>query len=392
MNVPPITPLRDEDFYRPITNGNVSVENIEGKGKAMVAKQDFNEGDIILTDHALVVTQDLEDRIAGIPICAHTMKSLETPIETFERVTDEKVPKMQHMHTFIDDDGHDPVDCVKGCPLQFRSEKIRKRADKQWHRKLCKGRMTEEQREAYTAFENTKWKQGGIDYSDSFHVLLHAVAKIMCRNEKLSLVEAWYPFDILAWAMWDELAVEWATRKEAKHTSADVLKKLCNAIYQIFGKESCDAIDLTKERVSRLAGAILLNAQERSPESPFGRYLVWLEEKGHVNQLLGGIYDWRASEPTDVSNELYYSAKAQGIYSTHAVTNHSCAPNAEVQYTEGMDEGLHMVAVRNISKGDEVTISYILLPDDMGLAERQAYLLNHYRFSCTCERCEREKN
>eukprot|EP01059_Diplonema_ambulator_P026042 TRINITY_DN43210_c0_g1_i1.p1 TRINITY_DN43210_c0_g1~~TRINITY_DN43210_c0_g1_i1.p1 ORF type:complete len:406 (+),score=129.27 TRINITY_DN43210_c0_g1_i1:35-1219(+) len=391
MNVPPVTPLKDEEFYKDIVNSKISVENIEGKGKAMVAKKNIKEGGIILTDHALVVSQDLDDRLAGIPVCAHTMRSLETPSETFERVVGSRVPKLPRVNQFMMEDDIVPVRCAKGCPLQFVNEKIKAEADRKWHRVLCKGRMTSEQREAYETIEKTKWKQGGTDYSDSFHLILHAIARIICKAEQDGPAAAWYPYDILAWAMWDDLALEWATRKDAKRTPQEVLEAFSVLIFKTFGADACGNIGLSKEKISRLAGGLLLNAQERSPESPFGRYLAWLAEKEVPNDFVGGMYDWRADKPTDVSNEVYYSARAQGVYSTHAVTNHSCEPNAEVQYTEQMDEGLHMVATRNIEAGEEITISYILNPDGVGYVERQAYLANHYRFTCTCDRCLREK-
>ena len=300
---------------------------------------------------------------------------------------------MPEMKAYLGEEGRHPVKCEfsnQGCPAMFMNERIRERADKTWHYKLCKGRMTDEQVEAYSKLERKSWKQGGVDYSDSFHLSLHAIARVICEARHSSVQEAWYPYDILAWAPWDELAVVW-TLKKKKTSPTEIVTTYLNYIYEIFGKTDCEFIGLDFKKVSRLLGGIQLNAQERSPESPFGRYLVWLEEEDVPNGLVGKKFDWRAAVPTDISNKLYYSSRGQGVYRVHSVTNHSCDPNAEVAYTESMDEGIYMLAKRPIKAGDEVTISYVDEVENEPREKRQAYLLRNYRFSCTCSRCESEK-
>eukprot|EP01060_Flectonema_neradi_P000676 TRINITY_DN10421_c0_g1_i1.p1 TRINITY_DN10421_c0_g1~~TRINITY_DN10421_c0_g1_i1.p1 ORF type:complete len:421 (+),score=57.54 TRINITY_DN10421_c0_g1_i1:78-1265(+) len=395
MEVPPNTPSPDDEYYAKLTKGKkVKVVNIPGKGKAMIAVKDVEEGGIIVEDHALVCTQDASDRVAGIPCCAHTLASFETPEGVFKRLRKKHdVPNMPELEAYQKAEGRTPCPCEfakQGCPMSFVNPKIREKADKEWHYKLCKGRMTPSQAEAYDYLENKSWKQGGVDYSDSFHLTLHAIARIIAGSRNSSVKEAWYPYDILAWAPWDELAVVW-TLKKKKTTPTTIVNNYLECLYNVFGKTDCEFIGLDFKRLSRLLGAIQLNAQERSPESPFGRYLVWLEEEQIPNGLLGNKFDWRSSEPTDISNKLYYSSRGQGVYRVHSVTNHSCNPNAEVAYTENMDEGIYMLAKRPIKAGDEVTISYVDEVENEPREKRQKYLLRNYRFSCTCLRCENEK-
>jgi SET domain len=81
------------------------------------------------------------------------------------------------------------------------------------------------------------------------------------------------------------------------------------------------------------------------------------------------------------------------MYATACKMNHSCDPNVIVLYKRtgwGPQHPLtaYCVALRDIHNGEELTISYI----DKGQSyeERVATLVN-YGFTCTCNRCQREK-
>lgn len=68
--------------------------------------------------------------------------------------------------------------------------------------------------------------------------------------------------------------------------------------------------------------------------------------------------------------------------------NHSCHPNAKAfKREEDRDGQATIVASKPISKGEEVTISYI--EEDLPFEERQA-LLADYGFECKCVKCQEE--
>ena len=80
-------------------------------------------------------------------------------------------------------------------------------------------------------------------------------------------------------------------------------------------------------------------------------------------------------------------------YSIATKMNHSCEPNVILVYKTrgwGRDHPLvaYIVALRDISPGEELTISYIT--SDESYEERQASLAN-YGFVCKCSKCENEK-
>eukprot|EP00644_Phytophthora_capsici_P011719 jgi/Phyca11/572939/estExt2_Genewise1.C_PHYCAscaffold_500273 len=66
--------------------------------------------------------------------------------------------------------------------------------------------------------------------------------------------------------------------------------------------------------------------------------------------------------------------------------NHSCDPNCTVLYTKNGDG--HVVAIRDIKKGEELCICYIDV--DMDVQTREANL-REYKFKCFCSRCVQER-
>ncbi|CAL1167485.1 unnamed protein product [Cladocopium goreaui] len=77
------------------------------------------------------------------------------------------------------------------------------------------------------------------------------------------------------------------------------------------------------------------------------------------------------------------SGRDQVVFPTLARANHSCLPNCLVDGDAGT-----LRAVRPISVGEEVTVSYL---DDAGLlmdiSSRQKELQERYEFRCQCQRC-----
>ncbi|KAI7350894.1 hypothetical protein KC354_g12613 [Hortaea werneckii] len=72
------------------------------------------------------------------------------------------------------------------------------------------------------------------------------------------------------------------------------------------------------------------------------------------------------------------------VFLTYSRLNHSCSPNAHHAYNER--EGLEMLhAVRNITSGEEITVSYINL---LRTSSQRAAELQQWGFACACECCK----
>lgn len=73
-----------------------------------------------------------------------------------------------------------------------------------------------------------------------------------------------------------------------------------------------------------------------------------------------------------------------GLFIEASRINHACKPNTQNSWNERIGrETIH--AVRDIKKGEEITISYIGY--FATYAERQSYLKDKFKFDCACELC-----
>ncbi|KIY73922.1 MAS20-domain-containing protein [Cylindrobasidium torrendii FP15055 ss-10] len=83
------------------------------------------------------------------------------------------------------------------------------------------------------------------------------------------------------------------------------------------------------------------------------------------------------------------------FYTLSAYLPHSCSPSARPSFSSGTSE-LHLIAARDLKKGDELTISYVdptLHEDETvedGRRRRRAELARGWKFACSCERCVSE--
>lgn len=77
-----------------------------------------------------------------------------------------------------------------------------------------------------------------------------------------------------------------------------------------------------------------------------------------------------------------------GLFPLLSCYNHSCEPNAFVEFPDSQGKKCVVRASRPIKMGEELSVSYI--PLDLNFYERQAELSN-FQFRCTCPRCLREQ-
>jgi hypothetical protein len=86
-----------------------------------------------------------------------------------------------------------------------------------------------------------------------------------------------------------------------------------------------------------------------------------------------------------------YSVPCEGtaFFPLQSCMNHSCCPNAKAfKRDEDKDGHAVILALKPISKGEEITISYI--DEDLSYEERQVQLAD-YGFTCACSKCQEER-
>ncbi|MCL7021521.1 hypothetical protein MKW94_016565 [Papaver nudicaule] len=302
------------------------------------------------------------------------------------------------------------VPCPGGCDeAQYCSKFC---ADADWelfHSSLCTGKNSvSSSRESIL-----KFIEHANETNDIFILAAKAISSTISRYKKLKeaqteqqvrftgqngidssgfsfLLEAWKPMSMgykRRW--WDCVALpddvdscdEASFRMEIKELafqSLDLLKKA------IFVKECAPLFSL--EIYGQIIGMFELNNLDLVVASPVEDYFLYVDdlpdkEKEEAERITRPFLDALGDD---------YSASCEGsaFFPLQSCMNHSCCPNAKAfKREEDKDGQATIIALRPISKGEEVTISYI--DEDLPFEERQA-LLADYGFRCKCKKCRGE--
>lgn len=109
------------------------------------------------------------------------------------------------------------------------------------------------------------------------------------------------------------------------------------------------------------------------------------KQRGEVDELIDTFYT-----TLEETVGQFLNNEGSGLYLTQSKINHSCNPNAEIRFPYS-NNVLQVVALREISMGEEICISYL---DECQLNRsrhsRQKYLQENYLFLCECEKCQAE--
>lgn len=91
-------------------------------------------------------------------------------------------------------------------------------------------------------------------------------------------------------------------------------------------------------------------------------------------------------EESGGQDTLFPPLDGTGFYMTTCKINHSCDPNVFVRYVQNPELGLvlELVAIKNISEGEELVQSYI---DQSQPVQKRQKALKDYGFQCTCQKC-----
>ncbi|XP_006297502.2 histone-lysine N-methyltransferase ATXR2 [Capsella rubella] len=294
-----------------------------------------------------------------------------------------------------------PLSCPGGCQEAFYCSESCAEAD--WessHSLLCTGeRSASISREALGEFI-----KHANETNDIFILAAKAIAFTILRYRKLKaehvnkkakqsgpnhslLLEAWKPVSIgykRRW--WDCIALpedvdisdEGAFRMQIKNLAFTSLELLKTAI---FDKE-CEAL-FSLEIYGNIIGMFELNNLDLVVASPVEDYFLYIDDlpdadKEKAEEITRPFLDALGDEFSDF-------CQGTAFFPLQSCMNHSCCPNAKAfKREEDRDGQAVILALRSISKNEEVTISYI--DEELPYKERQA-LLADYGFSCKCSKC-----
>ncbi|KAG2306538.1 hypothetical protein Bca52824_026286 [Brassica carinata] len=294
-----------------------------------------------------------------------------------------------------------PLSCPGGCQEAFYCSGSCAEAD--WessHSLLCTGEKSESvSREALGEFiKHSNGKDQVLCWlliAIAFTILRYRKLKAEHVNEQAKqsvsqqslLLEAWKPVSAgykRRW--WDCIALpddvdpsdEGAFRTQIKDLACTSLELLKKAIFDI----ECEAL-FSLEIYGNIIGMFELNNLDLVVASPVEDYFLYIDdlpdaEKDEAEEITRPFLDALGDEYSDC-------CQGTAFFPLQSCMNHSCCANAKAfKREEDRDGQAVIIALRRISKNEEVTISYI--DEELPYKERQA-LLADYGFTCKCPKC-----
>ncbi|XP_066343930.1 histone-lysine N-methyltransferase ATXR2-like [Miscanthus floridulus] len=412
-------------------------------GKGVCANRDFAEDDLVLKDQMLIGAQDSLNKIYCVvcSYCFHFIGSIEFQIGrrlylqslggsadgTTERhchgsdagsstgcsgassgncnaVPQELLMSLMdgNMSLPLTDQFCLPsvVACPGGCEGELYCSQSCADADwDSYHSLLCAGSKTEPLRKS--ALQNFVGHANGTN--DIFLVAAKAITFTLLRYRKLKrqhgshesssslLMEAWKPLSMGFKKRWWECVAlpedvdsseEELFRQQIRDLAFTSLQLLKDAI---FDPECAPLFSL--DIYGHIIGMFELNNLDLVVASPVEDYFIHIDdlpesEKEEAEKVTGSFLDALRED---------YSVPCEGtaFFPLQSCMNHSCCPNAKAfKRDEDKDGHAVIIALRPISKDEEITISYI--DEDLPYKERQAQLAD-YGFTCTCLKCQEER-
>ncbi|CAO2036612.1 unnamed protein product, partial [Urochloa humidicola] len=275
-------------------------------------------------------------------------------------------------------------------------------SDSNWdsyHSLLCTGSKTEPLRRSALQ----KFVQHANGSNDIFLVAAKAITFTLLRYKKLKrqpashessfslLMEAWKPLSMGFKKRWWECVAlpedidsseEDSFRQQIRDLAFESLQLLKDAI---FDPECAPLFSL--DVYGHIIGMFELNNLDLVVASPVEDYFIHIDdlperEKEEAEKVTGPFLDALGED---------YSVPCEGtaFFPLQSCMNHSCCPNAKAfKRDEDKDGHAVILALRPISKGEEITISYI--DEDLSYEERQEQLAD-YGFTCACSKCQEER-
>ena len=420
----------DEKFYESLvaSDENLYIKTDPVKGKGLFAKRKMSQGSKALVETAFCCSQNLDDVSKGIPVCAMCLLSLENPKSIVSRVARNKqlaaeLPLIEAFHVRR----RHSTPCKfasSGCSALFCSVRCRDQASNTFHHAGCRGKMSDDTQAKLDAFLDESWQQGAVDYSDTHFLAFRflCIAMTRCRLNKVPLREAYFSIgqlikapitrfnfsfllqedsSVVELSKEEALALNWVNFLKYKHcphenpnvvkalkedpvTKEDMIQRgyaLISAIFNFSDDEMCV---VSPTVWSELLGAVLLNGQERTPNSPFVEYQEVVSMIQPHDKELKALLKKAKHSGTDTT-KFAQSSRGQGIYTVGCLFNHSCEPNLQILYIDANDETLAAFCLRDIEAEEELCISYI--DENMHVTHRQQQLFEHYLFECQCRKC-----
>jgi len=359
----------------------------EQKGKGVFAKQDIEEGDVIIKESPIVACQYSYNKVY-FPACSHCLKSMETPNEMLQRLANlDTKPKL-----FNTNEEEIPKIYCPHCETEFYcSEECRDEAWGSYHKILCLGKKPKNNHPLIKLEE--AWKQAHFPPETATIMLLaRMIAMIKIFHEKNPSEKK----DLLG--PFSKFISEYENRDiDAVHQFlAQKFKDRIDELHDLTKKALCNKKDegkmgslFTSKGFKSLFCLMCLNAQGIGTSSLeiYERELEDLKPKTKQSKQAQKFIENLEDNIEEVSGDFTH-CEGSGLYLLHSCLNHSCEPNAICVFPHNSSV-VEVTACRDIKAGEEINLCYL---DDAeeDFESRQDTLKAFYLFKCACERCKTE--
>jgi hypothetical protein len=180
------------------------------------------------------------------------------------------------------------------------------------------------------------------------------------------------------------------------------LRHLYKDLMAAYNMSQAESAILSLDYLHKLAAMAARNGVGLMTQSPFKPYYAAVVRsiggrgsaqhdaiKTQVASALGSS-DGSLQRGMDRAVDELVAAHISALFVLTARINHSCAPNASIQSQVFCDAHMDLVALRDIQRGEELTISYIGRGHGVGkknTGRRRRELQSKYMFVCDCVDC-----
>jgi len=144
----------------------------------------------------------------------------------------------------------------------------------------------------------------------------------------------------------------------------------------------------TPQVYGSIIGMFELNNLALVVDPPVENYFLHIDDLPEQEKVAAQVVTQPILDMLDKDYDI--PCEGTGFFPSQACMNHSCAPNTHAQKREEDKDGRAvLLALRPISVGEELTISYV--DESLSLSKRRN-ALKDYGFVCSCPRCIDEES
>uniref|UniRef100_A0A3Q3EY71 Protein-lysine N-trimethyltransferase SMYD5 n=1 Tax=Labrus bergylta TaxID=56723 RepID=A0A3Q3EY71_9LABR len=318
------------------------------KGKGLFAKRSFKKGDSIFLERPLIAAQFLWNSLYKYKACDFCLRALETAEDNARRLSG--VPGLRLPHPELCRVRPELHQACPQCQVMYCSSECRQAAADQYHGVLCLGPSRDDPDHPINKLADA-WRSVHFP-PETCSIMLMARMVSVVKQGQLAVLQSLFKA-----ALYDESLSRWFVPDGFR------------SLFALVGTNGQGIGTSSLSQWVHACDALQLPVQQREQLDSF------------IDQLYKDI----EKETGDFLN-----CEGSGLFLLQSSCNHSCIPNAEASFPDN-NFLLQLGAVRDISAGEEICISYLdCCQRDRSRHSRHKILRENYLFVCSCPKCATE--